>query len=72
MMNCWYTKSMKDETPLGKIHFCDDGGNYTYCLKKIDSPRWYIGDYNPANVNCLKCLKYLKENVYTKLLLKGQ
>lgn len=64
MMNCWYTKSLKTEEPLGKIHVCDmyndggyDGELATLCEKIVDNPRWFFANYDLEEVTCLNCKK---------------
>lgn len=57
MKNCWYTKSLKDESAKGKIHICGDFGDITYCNKSISSNgRWYISVSDISKVTCKICL----------------
>ena len=57
MKNSWYTKSMKDDNPKGKIHLCGDFGDITYCNQSL-SKRWMIDNLDINKVTCKKCLYF--------------
>ncbi len=56
IFTAWYTKSMKDNSPMRLVHYSDNGDE-TLCGVKIDSPRWYLGKPEwSIKVTCKKCV----------------
>lgn len=65
MYTAWYTKNLKNDTPIGKIHY-SEFGEETYCGKEISGPRWFLETIIGIKVNCKECLSRVEQINYLK------
>ena len=63
-MKAYYTKSLKDDSPKGHIHFYDEGER-TLCGKLFTtSGRWFIDNRQETpRITCPKCLEKYRRNL---------